>query len=72
MSLNLHLDLEVHLALEPNPGFELRVADEKRTWAHGKAFVFDDSFEHEVHRTYERRDADSLVTMWTQLQLVYR
>ena len=38
----------IHLTLEATPGFELKVAEEIRTWQTGKAFVFDDSYEHEV------------------------
>ena len=42
--------LRAHLCVQPGaaPGAKLRVAGEERGWTEGGAFVFDDSFEHEV------------------------
>ena len=40
--------LRVHLALRIPPGTALRVGTETRSWQQGRAFVIDDSFEHEA------------------------
>ena len=45
-----HAILRAHLALRiPEGECWLRVADEKRSWEEGKAFVFDDMNEHEAY-----------------------
>lgn len=43
--------LRIHLTLLHTGGAKLRVANEWRTWEEGKAFIFDDSWEHEVIHT---------------------
>lgn len=48
--------LTLQLPVMVPPGIEFRVANETRTYTPGKAFIFDDSFEHEVwHRGTEDR-----------------
>jgi beta-hydroxylase len=44
--LRLHLGLVIP---EPRERCWIRVADQTRTWEEGKALLFDDSYEHEVH-----------------------
>ena len=44
-----NLRLRIHLPINvPGDAFKLRIANESRTWQHGKALVIDDSFEHEI------------------------
>jgi hypothetical protein len=45
-------------------GCEMRVADEKRTWKEGECFVFDDSFEHEVHHRGTSTRFIMLLDIW--------
>lgn len=40
--------LRCHLGLVVPKGCSLRVGEETRSWAEGRALIFDDSFEHEV------------------------
>ena len=40
--------LRYHLTLHDDPGAEIRVGGERRSWKAGQCLVFDDSFEHEV------------------------
>jgi aspartyl/asparaginyl beta-hydroxylase (cupin superfamily) len=47
--------LIVHLPLVVPPACSFRVGNETREWRYGKAFVFDDSIEHEA-----RNDSDQL------------
>ena len=47
--------LVVHLPLIVPPNCSFRVGNETRPWEYGKAFVFDDSIEHEA-----RNDSDDL------------
>lgn len=53
--------LVVHLPLIVPPGCTFRVGHESRTWEVGKAWVFDDSIEHEAHN---ESDADRVILMW--------
>lgn len=43
-----NIRLRVHVGLRVAPGAAMRVGNETRAWVSGEAFVFDDSFEHEV------------------------
>ncbi|WP_169514470.1 aspartyl/asparaginyl beta-hydroxylase domain-containing protein [Actinokineospora enzanensis] len=57
--------LRCHLGLVvPEDGCRMRVADETRTWADGRAFVFDDSFEHEVWNDSGAGRAVLLFDVW--------
>lgn len=47
--------LTAHLGLIVPQGCRIRVGDEKRSWSEGRAFIFDDSFEHEVWNESDSR-----------------
>lgn len=48
--------IRYHLPLREDPGAEMRVDTETRTWKAGECLIFDDSFEHEVrHRGHVPR-----------------
>jgi aspartate beta-hydroxylase len=59
---NAHL--RCHLSLIVPEGCAIRVGDETREWAPGKAFVFDDSFEHEVWNNGDSARAVLLFDIW--------
>lgn len=59
---NAHL--RCHLSLVATEGSSIRVADEWRQWVEGKAFVFDDSFEHEVGNEGTERRTVLLLDFW--------
>ncbi|SCK13792.1 aspartyl/asparaginyl beta-hydroxylase domain-containing protein [Streptomyces sp. WMMB 322] len=59
---NAHL--RCHLSLITTEGSRIRVADEERVWQEGKAFVFDDSFEHEVWNEGSERRTVLLFDFW--------
>jgi len=56
--------IRYHLGVEAEPGARFRVSDETREWETGRAFAFDDSFEHEVHHTGDARRVVLLVDCW--------
>lgn len=60
LRLRHHLGLDVP---EPAAG-RLRVGDEWRHWSEGKAFAFDDSFEHEVVHEGDRARVVLVVDVW--------
>ncbi|MFJ3235692.1 aspartyl/asparaginyl beta-hydroxylase domain-containing protein [Streptomyces sp. NPDC086787] len=59
---NAHL--RCHLSLVATEGSRIRVATEERAWEEGKAFVFDDSFEHEVWNEGDERRTVLLFDFW--------
>ncbi|MDQ7809138.1 aspartyl/asparaginyl beta-hydroxylase domain-containing protein [Amycolatopsis sp. A133] len=59
---NAHL--RCHLGLVVPGGSRLRVGGEIREWEQGKAFVFDDSFEHEAWNDAESGRAVLLFDLW--------
>jgi aspartyl/asparaginyl beta-hydroxylase (cupin superfamily) len=59
---NAHL--RCHLSLVAVEGSKIRVADEWREWVNGKAFVFDDSFDHEVRNDGADRRTVLLLDSW--------
>ncbi|MET7717247.1 aspartyl/asparaginyl beta-hydroxylase domain-containing protein [Streptomyces sp. NPDC005407] len=59
---NAHL--RCHLSLIATQGSRIRVAREERAWEEGKAFVFDDSFDHEVWNEGEERRTVLLFDFW--------
>ncbi|MEV5242991.1 aspartyl/asparaginyl beta-hydroxylase domain-containing protein [Streptomyces cinnamoneus] len=59
---NAHL--RCHLGLVTPKGPCIRVGDETREWQQGKAFVFDDSFEHEVWNNSNEGRAVLLFDIW--------
>ncbi|WP_290055705.1 aspartyl/asparaginyl beta-hydroxylase domain-containing protein [Amycolatopsis solani] len=59
---NAHL--RCHLGLVVPEGSALRVGDETREWERGKAFVFDDSFEHEAWNDSDSGRAVLLFDLW--------
>jgi aspartyl/asparaginyl beta-hydroxylase (cupin superfamily) len=54
----------VHLPLVAPEGCALRVGDEVRAWEEGRAFVFDDSVEHEAWNGSERLRVVLLFDVW--------
>ncbi|MER8084355.1 aspartyl/asparaginyl beta-hydroxylase domain-containing protein [Streptomyces sp. NPDC087532] len=59
---NAHL--RCHLGLVTPKGARIRVSDETREWHQGKAFVFDDSYEHEVWNDSGEGRAVLLFDIW--------
>ncbi|MGQ4487582.1 aspartyl/asparaginyl beta-hydroxylase domain-containing protein [Streptomyces sp. SAS_281] len=59
---NAHL--RCHLGLVTPKGARMRLGDEVREWERGKAFVFDDSFEHEVWNDSNGGRAVLLFDIW--------
>ncbi|MFI6385852.1 aspartyl/asparaginyl beta-hydroxylase domain-containing protein [Nonomuraea sp. NPDC050540] len=59
---NAHL--RCHLSLVATEGSRIRVADETRGWREGRAFVFDDTFEHEVWNEGDQRRTVLLFDFW--------
>ncbi|MGX1853056.1 aspartyl/asparaginyl beta-hydroxylase domain-containing protein [Streptomyces sp. NPDC055299] len=59
---NAHL--RCHLGLVTPNGPRIRVGDETREWERGKAFVFDDSYEHEVWNDSDEGRAVLLFDIW--------
>jgi aspartyl/asparaginyl beta-hydroxylase (cupin superfamily) len=57
--------LIVHLPLIVPPGCEFRVGAERREWLPGKAFVFDDTFEHEAWNDSEVPRAVLILDIWS-------
>jgi aspartate beta-hydroxylase len=53
-----------HLPLIAPPGCFLRVGNEKREWVEGKAWVFDDSIEHEAWNTSGQTRVILLFEAW--------
>jgi aspartyl/asparaginyl beta-hydroxylase (cupin superfamily) len=56
--------LIVHLPLIIPPGCEFRVGAERRAWHPGKAFVFDDTFEHEASNESDVPRAVLILDIW--------
>ncbi len=56
--------LVVHLPLIVPPGCGFRVGAETRVWEEGKAFVFDDTIEHEAWNDSPRRRAVLILDVW--------
>lgn len=56
--------LVVHLPLLAGPGCSLRVGSDTRTFEAGKAWVFDDSIEHEIRNDGESRLAVLIFDVW--------
>jgi aspartate beta-hydroxylase len=59
---NAHL--RCHLSLIATEDSRIRVANEVRRWVEGKAFVFDDSFDHEVWNEGSERRTVLLFDFW--------
>lgn len=59
---NAHL--RCHLSLVATEGSSIRVADEWREWVEGRAFVFDDSYDHEVRNRGSLRRTVLLLDFW--------
>ena len=57
--------LMVHLPLIVPPGCGFRVGAERREWHPGKAFVFDDSFEHEAWNDSDVPRAVLIFDIWS-------
>jgi aspartate beta-hydroxylase len=57
--------LIVHLPLIVPPGCGFRVGAERREWHPGKAFVFDDTFEHEAWNDSEVPRAVLILDIWS-------
>ncbi|MFD7080203.1 aspartyl/asparaginyl beta-hydroxylase domain-containing protein [Streptomyces sp. NPDC059918] len=53
-----------HLALVAPKGGRMRVGTEERSWVEGKAFLFDDSFDHEVWNDSPSGRAVLLFDVW--------
>jgi aspartyl/asparaginyl beta-hydroxylase (cupin superfamily) len=68
--------LIVHLPLVVPPDCQLRVGNETRTWEEGKAWVFDDTIEHEAWNRSGETRVILLLEIWrpelnaTERQLV--
>ncbi|MCC7249855.1 MAG: aspartyl/asparaginyl beta-hydroxylase domain-containing protein [Lysobacter sp.] len=60
----LNSRLICHLALVVPDGCELRVGNETRVWQEGKAWVFDDSIEHEARNAGDRDRYILLFDIW--------
>jgi len=56
--------LTVHLPLIVPPGCGFRVGAERREWHPGKAFVFDDTFEHEAWNDSDVARAVLILDIW--------
>ena len=56
--------LTAHLGLVTPDGCLLRVGSESRGWSAGKAFVFDDSYEHEVRNDSDRTRIVLIARFW--------
>jgi aspartate beta-hydroxylase len=54
----------IHLALDVPPGCGFRVGGETREWDEGKAFVFDDTIEHEAWNDSDQRRAVLILDCW--------
>lgn len=54
----------VHLPLIVPNGCTFRVGGETRPWIEGKAFVFDDTIEHEAHNPTDRDRAMLILDCW--------
>jgi aspartate beta-hydroxylase len=57
--------LTVHLPLIVPPGCGFRVGGERREWHPGKAFVFDDTFEHEAWNDSDVARAVLILDIWS-------
>ena len=57
--------LVVHLPLVVPPGCGFRVGGERREWQPGKAFVFDDTFEHEAWNDSDVPRAVLILDIWS-------
>jgi aspartate beta-hydroxylase len=57
--------LTVHLPLIVPPGCRFRVGAERREWHPGKAFVFDDTFEHEAWNDSDVARAVLIFDIWS-------
>ena len=57
--------LIVHLPLIVPPGCGFRVGAERRDWQPGKAFVFDDTFEHEAWNDSDVSRAVLILDIWS-------
>ena len=53
-----------HLTIEEAEGAQIRSGQEWRTWRHGNCLILDDSFEHEVQHTGERRRVVLIIDCW--------
>jgi hypothetical protein len=60
----LNTRLICHLPLIVPPGCSLRVGNETRRWEEGKAWVFDDSIEHEAWNTSDQTRVILLFETW--------
>jgi aspartate beta-hydroxylase len=56
--------LIVHLPLLVPPGCGFRVGAERRAWHPGKAFIFDDTFEHEAWNDSDEPRAVLILDIW--------
>ncbi len=57
--------LVVHLPLIVPPGCGFRVGGQQREWQPGKAFVFDDTFEHEAWNDSDAPRAVLILDIWS-------
>lgn len=56
--------LIVHLGLTVPPGCTFRVGNDTREWRPGKAWVFDDTIEHEAHNPSDRTRVILIFDIW--------
>jgi aspartyl/asparaginyl beta-hydroxylase (cupin superfamily) len=59
--------LVVHLPLIVPPGCGFRVGGERREWQPGKAFIFDDTIEHEAWNDSDLPRAVLILDIWSPL-----
>jgi aspartate beta-hydroxylase len=56
--------LIVHLPLIVPPGCRFRVANETREWREGKAWVFDDTIDHEAWNDSDQKRVIAMIDIW--------
>lgn len=59
-----YLKLPMHAGVDVPEGCWMRVGEEKRSWANGKALVLDTSFEHETMNTSRRDRVVLIIDYW--------
>lgn len=60
----LNARLICHLPLIVPPGCRFRVGNDEREWQHGKAWVFDDTIEHEAWNSSDRTRVVLIFDIW--------
>lgn len=59
-----NLRYRYHLTIEEAESAQIRSGQEWRTWRQGKCLILDDSFEHEVRHTGEKRRVVLIIDCW--------